>query len=265
MYSYHSWNTAAPIIMSQVLFQRPLSADGLRLVMRREEKSTSSGWFSWGRSTTLKKQQTVSQQQTGLRYKASEPIMNGASASPTRSSRLAAASVAETESLRSSSPPPSTDHRPRYNYAKSLRLSSDQLKSLDLQDGINTVQFSVYSSFQGKAVCSAKIFLWNHDAKIVISDVDGTITKSDVLGHVFTMGKFICFFTLYLTWLHMCSWERLDARRSSQPLHQHFQERIPIPVPYIASYRSSRIYARVLGECRARPVEVTRRTSLVVA
>lgn len=177
--------------MSQVLFHRPLSADGLRLVMRREEKSTSSGWFSWGRSTTLKKHQTVSQtqQQTGLRYKASEPIMNGVSASPTRGSRLAATSVAETESLRSSSPPPS-DHRPRYNYAKSLRLSSDQLKSLDLQDGINTVQFSVYSSFQGKAVCSAKIFLWNHDTKIVISDVDGTITKSDVLGHVFTMGKF---------------------------------------------------------------------------
>jgi phosphatidate phosphatase LPIN len=28
------------------------------------------------------------------------------------------------------------------------------------------------------------IFLWNWTDKIVISDVDGTITKSDVLGHV---------------------------------------------------------------------------------
>jgi phosphatidate phosphatase LPIN len=33
----------------------------------------------------------------------------------------------------------------------------------------------------------ARIFYWNHDANVVISDVDGTITKSDVLGHVFTM------------------------------------------------------------------------------
>jgi phosphatidate phosphatase LPIN len=28
------------------------------------------------------------------------------------------------------------------------------------------------------------VFLWDYTTKIVISDVDGTITKSDVLGHV---------------------------------------------------------------------------------
>jgi phosphatidate phosphatase LPIN len=28
----------------------------------------------------------------------------------------------------------------------------------------------------------ANIFLWNKNSKIVISDIDGTITKSDVLG-----------------------------------------------------------------------------------
>ena len=32
-----------------------------------------------------------------------------------------------------------------------------------------------------------RIFLWNHNRKIVISDVDGTITKSDLLGHVLPM------------------------------------------------------------------------------
>jgi phosphatidate phosphatase LPIN len=37
--------------------------------------------------------------------------------------------------------------------------------------------FTVTSSLGGKAVCSAKIFLWNEDDKVVISDVDGTITK----------------------------------------------------------------------------------------
>lgn len=31
------------------------------------------------------------------------------------------------------------------------------------------------------------MFLWTEDTKIVISDVDGTITKSDVLGHVLYM------------------------------------------------------------------------------
>jgi phosphatidate phosphatase LPIN len=31
---------------------------------------------------------------------------------------------------------------------------------------------------------SASIFLWNCRARVVISDVDGTITKSDALGHL---------------------------------------------------------------------------------
>jgi phosphatidate phosphatase LPIN len=29
--------------------------------------------------------------------------------------------------------------------------------------------------------------LWEHDYQVVISDIDGTITKSDALGHIFTM------------------------------------------------------------------------------
>ncbi|KAG0212991.1 hypothetical protein BGX28_005232 [Mortierella sp. GBA30] len=72
-------------------------------------------------------------------------------------------------------------------YAKTLRLTSEQLKSLNLKKGANTLTFSVTSSYQGKAVCSAKLFLWDHDYQVVISDIDGTITKSDALGHIFTM------------------------------------------------------------------------------
>ncbi len=37
---------------------------------------------------------------------------------------------------------------------------------------------------QGTAACSAKIFLWNYYDRIVISDIDGTITKSDVMGQI---------------------------------------------------------------------------------
>ena len=31
---------------------------------------------------------------------------------------------------------------------------------------------------------SGKIFLWDYRTKVIISDVDGTITRSDVMGHV---------------------------------------------------------------------------------
>ncbi|KAI8330886.1 Lipin/Ned1/Smp2-domain-containing protein [Chlamydoabsidia padenii] len=76
---------------------------------------------------------------------------------------------------------------PRKNYAKTLRLTSEQLKQLHLNKGVNTISFSVSSAYQGTATCAAKIFYWDYDMPIVISDIDGTITKSDALGHVFTM------------------------------------------------------------------------------
>ncbi len=70
------------------------------------------------------------------------------------------------------------------HYAKSLRLSSQQLRDLKLNYGSNNVSFAVN---KGKATISSKIFYWKYDEPIVISDIDGTITKSDALGHVLTM------------------------------------------------------------------------------
>lgn len=48
---------------------------------------------------------------------------------------------------------------------------------LKLQDGPNEVAFSVTTQYQGTCRCEATIYLWNWDDKVVISDIDGTITK----------------------------------------------------------------------------------------
>ena len=77
---------------------------------------------------------------------------------------------------------PGSNSEPTRNYAKTLRLTSDQLKALDLKPGSNTMSFSV-----NRATCNAYMFYWKHDTPIVISDIDGTITKSDALGHVLNM------------------------------------------------------------------------------
>ncbi|KAF2177693.1 nuclear elongation and deformation protein 1 [Zopfia rhizophila CBS 207.26] len=83
-----------------------------------------------------------------------------------------------------STPPQSPEKKTNEtrNYAKTLRLTSDQLKALDLKPGSNTMSFSV-----NRATCNAYMFYWKHDVPIVISDIDGTITKSDALGHVLNM------------------------------------------------------------------------------
>jgi len=71
---------------------------------------------------------------------------------------------------------------PNRNYAKTLRLTSDQLKALNLTAGENVMSFTV-----NRATCQAYMYLWKHETPVVISDIDGTITKSDALGHVLNM------------------------------------------------------------------------------
>ncbi|KIK96054.1 hypothetical protein PAXRUDRAFT_826363 [Paxillus rubicundulus Ve08.2h10] len=75
--------------------------------------------------------------------------------------------------------------RMQKRFAKTLRLSSEQLKSLNLKPGANTITFSL--SMTGAPACTARIFVWDSSDLVVVSDIDGTITKSDGLGHIFTM------------------------------------------------------------------------------
>ncbi|KAF4972628.1 hypothetical protein FZEAL_9553 [Fusarium zealandicum] len=81
-------------------------------------------------------------------------------------------------------PPGSSGHAgdPNRNYAKTLRLTSQQLKDLNLKPGENLMAFTV-----NRATCTANMYLWKHETPVVISDIDGTITKSDALGHVLNM------------------------------------------------------------------------------
>lgn len=63
-------------------------------------------------------------------------------------------------------------------------MTSDDLKRLNLKYGRNEITYSCRGSYGGPQENTSRIFFWNHKVKIVISDVDGTITKSDVLGHI---------------------------------------------------------------------------------
>ncbi|KAF7817503.1 phosphatidate phosphatase PAH2-like isoform X1 [Senna tora] len=60
--------------------------------------------------------------------------------------------------------------------------TSEQLASLNLKEGKNIVTFTFSTAMLGKQQVEAQIYLWKWNGRIVISDVDGTITRSDVLG-----------------------------------------------------------------------------------
>uniref|UniRef100_A0A1D1XMY3 phosphatidate phosphatase n=1 Tax=Anthurium amnicola TaxID=1678845 RepID=A0A1D1XMY3_9ARAE len=65
---------------------------------------------------------------------------------------------------------------------RSVTPTSEQLASLNLKEGQNLVTFSFSTAMLGRQQVDARIYLWKWNTRIVISDVDGTITKSDVLG-----------------------------------------------------------------------------------
>ncbi|KAJ7523931.1 hypothetical protein O6H91_18G068900 [Diphasiastrum complanatum] len=62
--------------------------------------------------------------------------------------------------------------------------TSKQLASLNLKEGKNKITFTFFTNVLGSQQVDAHIYLWKWNARIVISDVDGTITRSDVLGQV---------------------------------------------------------------------------------
>lgn len=60
---------------------------------------------------------------------------------------------------------------------KSLKPNNNILKSFNLKFGKNTIVYSVTTEYQGTSTLEAYIYLWKNNTKIVISDIDGTITK----------------------------------------------------------------------------------------
>ncbi|CAE6439856.1 unnamed protein product [Rhizoctonia solani] len=145
---------------------------------RNNTPRNRSSWLWWGRSRSDR----VSTADNGETPGNERPTLSDPPSAPAGLdldgiSNRAASPISPTSENES-------DSAPNKHYAKTLRLTSEQLKSLDLKKGANSITFSLSS---GVVACTARIFLWDAHDHIVISDIDGTITKSDALGHVFTM------------------------------------------------------------------------------
>uniref|UniRef100_A0A8C7G9X1 phosphatidate phosphatase n=1 Tax=Oncorhynchus kisutch TaxID=8019 RepID=A0A8C7G9X1_ONCKI len=152
---YYNWAVAAPMVLSMQVFQKNLPKSAIdQLVKDKMPKKSGRWWFSWRR-----KDMDTNPNQVAYRS--------------VFQSRLEPCSV-DTKLKKTGS----------QMYRKSLRLTSDQIERLNLREGANKVVFSVTTQYQGTCRCEAAIYLWNWDDRVVISDIDGTITKSDALGHI---------------------------------------------------------------------------------
>uniref|UniRef100_M4AVU5 phosphatidate phosphatase n=2 Tax=Xiphophorus maculatus TaxID=8083 RepID=M4AVU5_XIPMA len=162
--NYYNWGVAAPMILSMTAFQKHLPTSTVeQLVKDKMSKKPGRWWFSWRR------REMDNNKQKQLKEEQLASVSSSAQAD--NASSLFSEAMSMTQSF-------------SHMYRKSLRLTSKEIESLNLRDGANKVVFSVTTQYQGTCRCEAAIYLWNWNDRVIISDIDGTITKSDALGHI---------------------------------------------------------------------------------
>uniref|UniRef100_A0A452V077 phosphatidate phosphatase n=1 Tax=Ursus maritimus TaxID=29073 RepID=A0A452V077_URSMA len=186
---YYNWALAAPMILSLQVFQKSLPKATVESWVKDKMPKKSGRWWFWRKRESMTKQLPEAKEgksdvppTSDLASSAKEP----ASGRPAEDDSSSDEGSQELEESIKVDPVPTEppSHGSTTSYKKSLRLSSDQIAKLKLQDGPNDVVFSITTQYQGTCRCAGTIYLWNWNDKVIISDIDGTITKSDALGQI---------------------------------------------------------------------------------
>uniref|UniRef100_A0A1J3HTI4 phosphatidate phosphatase n=1 Tax=Noccaea caerulescens TaxID=107243 RepID=A0A1J3HTI4_NOCCA len=173
--TYMPWKNAARIVLGKAVFNIDLDIqpDDVISVEEKEPKKAkddetpvtpSSGrrWRLW--PIPFRRVKTV--EHTGSNSSSEEDLF-----------------VDSEPGLQNSPEPTESRHEsPRRQLVRTNVPTNEQITSLNLKDGQNIITFSFSTRVLGTQQVDAHIYRWRWDTKIVISDVDGTITKSDVLG-----------------------------------------------------------------------------------
>lgn len=186
---YYNWALAAPMILSLQVFQKSLPKATVESWVKDKMPKKSGRWWFWRKKESMTKQLPETKEgkseappTNDLPSSAEEPT----SARPAENDTSSDEGSQELEETIKVDPisMETLSHCGTASYKKSLRLSSDQIAKLKLHDGPNDVVFSITTQYQGTCRCAGTIYLWNWNDKIIISDIDGTITKSDALGQI---------------------------------------------------------------------------------
>lgn len=207
----NSSKTPSPTVENSIdkMDKEILSPDKLNVDNNNRRSSNGGGysWWNWRRSTDNAGQKSASQSPDKLidakTVDASKPSIDESisvetsmtltdkvdtpNASGISGTDLDAIDNKNDDSINSELNEISKNSFMHDKYRKTLRLTSEQIESLNLKPGMNEMEFSVTTAYQGTSRCKCYVFRWKHTDKVVISDIDGTITKSDVLGHILPM------------------------------------------------------------------------------
>ncbi|KAM5156715.1 phosphatidate phosphatase LPIN2 isoform 2-T2 [Mantella aurantiaca] len=185
---YYNWVLAAPMILSLQVFQKNLPKNTIESWVKEKMPKKSGRWWFWRKKDSLVKQPDTKEEKLDTEV-ASEQVSEIKETSKIRPSADDNSSSdedsMELKQIKIEFPTVELpSHGSTTSYRKTLRLSSEQIEKLKLRDGPNDIVFSITTQYQGTCRCEGTIYLWNWNDKIIISDIDGTITKSDALGQI---------------------------------------------------------------------------------
>ncbi|XP_034618604.1 phosphatidate phosphatase LPIN2 isoform X3 [Trachemys scripta elegans] len=186
---YYNWALAAPMILSLQVFQKSLPKATVESWVKDKMPKKSGRWWFWRKRDSMAKQPPEAKEGKSEAQRTNDLPATTKEQVNSRLTEDDSSSDEESQELKESLkidsvPVEHPNHGNAISYKKSLRLSSDQIAKLKLKDGPNDVVFSITTQYQGTCRCAGTIYLWNWNDKIIISDIDGTITKSDALGQI---------------------------------------------------------------------------------
>ncbi|KAJ6869927.1 hypothetical protein NC652_035739 [Populus alba x Populus x berolinensis] len=172
---YFTWEKAAPIVLGMAAFgldlpAEPKDAIPVELDETLEQRDDDAGitsapssrrWRLW--PIPFRRVKTSSNSSSEELFVDSESGVQNSNVESTSASRGGSES-------------------PHKQFLRTNVPTSEQIASLNLKDGQNLITFSFSTRVLGTQQVDCHIYLWKWNARIVISDVDGTITRSDVLG-----------------------------------------------------------------------------------
>uniref|UniRef100_A0AAQ5X3E7 phosphatidate phosphatase n=1 Tax=Amphiprion ocellaris TaxID=80972 RepID=A0AAQ5X3E7_AMPOC len=153
---YYNWTLAAPLILSLQAFQKNLPKATEEAWVKEKMPKKSGRWWFWRKraDSTIKPVHVLCTVANKLHWRVMANLLEYLLVNEIGCSQMLS------------------------------QISLCLQASLKLKEGPNDVTFSITTQYQGTCRCEGTIYLWNWDDKVIISDIDGTITKSDVFGQI---------------------------------------------------------------------------------
>ncbi|KAF3653743.1 Phosphatidate phosphatase PAH1 [Capsicum annuum] len=176
--NYLPWDKAAPIVLGMAAYNMELPVDSTDVIPVEQDKNVKAGEDDSGLPSTPSRRWRL----WPIPFRRVKTIEHTSSNSSNEEVFVDSESISLTQPTEQTATPQGGKESPRKQLVRTNVPSTGQIESLKLKEGQNLVTFIFSTRVLGEQKVEAHIYLWKWNTRIVISDVDGTITKSDVLG-----------------------------------------------------------------------------------